>query len=234
MYNDIQSWVSTCVDCALKKGDPKSKLGKYSQIHTEKPLDLIATDIMGPLPQTEKGNKYIILFMDHFSRWIEAIAAKSTDSKTLANKFIKHIICKHGTPKQLLSDCGSNYTSILLKDVMETLQVQHLKTATYHHQSNGMVEHMAKTLESMLAMYVNYHQSDWDTLLPYTAFTYNTTINDTTGQIPFKVIYGREPSFPDDIVEHMDQSGPVQKYTENVVAKLQQVYQEVQKFTQDI
>lgn len=190
MYQDIATHITTCLDCNMRKGDPSEMIGKYKPIITKKPLELIAVDIVGPLPKSIDGNLYILLFVDHFTRWIEAIPLAKNDAETIARKFIENIICRHGVPEKLLTDCGSNFTAKILEHTMSILTVQHMKTAVYHHQANGMVEKMAKTVEEVLSMYVSNHQRDWDVLLPYVTFAYNTSIHSSTGRTPFILMYG--------------------------------------------
>lgn len=126
----------------------------------------MASDIVGPFPKTKNNNIYILLFVDYFTRYIEATAIPNNTAEIVANKFIELIICRHGAPMKFLTDCGSNFTSQVMEYVINKMGVQHLKTSVYHYQSNGMVERLAKTIEEMLTMYVDEHQSDWDIYLP--------------------------------------------------------------------
>ena len=59
---------------------------------------------MGPLPTTEKGNKYILVVTDMFSKWVEAFALKDTTSSTLAKILVDEIICRYGVPVSIHSD----------------------------------------------------------------------------------------------------------------------------------
>jgi hypothetical protein len=137
MYRDVVEHVSSCVECNMRKGDPNNLVGKYESLITEKPLELIAMDIIGPLP---RGNLYILLFIDHFTRWVEIAPMRKDDSRMIAEKFVKHIFCRHGAPDYVMTDCGSNFTLKILQEVMDVLLVEQIWTAAYHHQANGLVE----------------------------------------------------------------------------------------------
>jgi hypothetical protein len=53
------------------------------------PLERVASDIMGPLPETEAGNKYIVVISDYFTKWTEAYPLKNTESQTVAEVLVE-------------------------------------------------------------------------------------------------------------------------------------------------
>ena len=68
------------------------------------PFEKLSRDIMGPLPQTSSGNKYIVIVTDLFSKWVEAFPVQSTDTETLASLLVTKTICRYGVPSFLHSD----------------------------------------------------------------------------------------------------------------------------------
>ncbi|GBL65687.1 hypothetical protein AVEN_131319-1, partial [Araneus ventricosus] len=81
-------------------------------------------------------------------------------------------------------------------------------TIAYHPQTNGLTERFKKTLADMLSMYVNIEQKNWDEILPFVTFAYNTAKQETTGFTPFYLLHGHEaettldtmlPVCPDDV-----------------------------------
>ena len=63
----------------------------------------------------------------------------------------------------------------------------------WHPQGNGQTEAFNKPLATMLACYTNENHRDWEKYLPFIAFAYNTSVNETTKFSPFYLVYGREP-----------------------------------------
>jgi hypothetical protein len=165
-------------------------------IPSGKPFDRVAMDILGPLPKTKAGNKYIIVAMDYLTRYAEIAPLPSQKAHQVAKFFVQRIFAAHGPCRTLLPDRGSNFCSKLMAGTLSLLKIGHAKTTAYHPQTDGLVERFNATLEQMLTPYVNDPQDNWDEHLPFVQFAYNTAIQATTGYNPFYLLYGREPVLP--------------------------------------
>ncbi|GFY55835.1 transposon Ty3-I Gag-Pol polyprotein [Trichonephila inaurata madagascariensis] len=69
---------------------------------------------------------------------------------------------------------------------------KHRKSTGYHPQTNRLTERFNKTVADMLSMYINVEQTNWDEILPFVTFAYNTVKQETTGYTPFYLLHGRE------------------------------------------
>eukprot|EP00731_Ephydatia_muelleri_P008795 Em0004g1133a len=74
-----------------------------------RPLQRVAMDIMGPLPETSRGNKYILVIADYFTKWSEAYPIPNMEAITVAKCLVNEFICRFGVPEQLHSDQGRNF-----------------------------------------------------------------------------------------------------------------------------
>ncbi|KAG2775472.1 hypothetical protein PC129_g18884 [Phytophthora cactorum] len=162
------------------------------------PFSLLVVDAIGPLVVTPRGNKYILVFVDYFTRWVEAFAVASLDTISFVDAMIEGVICRHGVQERLLSDCGSNFTSNLARSLYETLGIKKMFSSAYHPQTQGLVERFNGTLMCMLRMYVSETQTDWDVYLPRVLFAYRTAYHEGLGDTPFFSWYGRDPVLPID------------------------------------
>ena len=165
-------------------------------VTSDSPFEKLLWDIMGPLPLSSSGNKYIAVITDLFTKWVEAFPLKSTETDILATLLVNEIICRYSVPSSLHSDEGAYLTSNLMAAVCKHLGIEQTRTTAYHPQGNGQVELFNRTSESMLAKVVSDHQTDWDYHLPHVLFAYRTAIHDTTGFTPFHLIFGRSPVLP--------------------------------------
>lgn len=197
MYSDIEFWCKSCVDCATKKSPknrPKFPLNPLPTVNG--PFDRVAVDVLGPFPPTYKSNKYIIVFSDYLTRWPEVFAVNNADAETTARLFVEEIVCRHGAPRELLSDNGKNFRSNLMKEICKLTNTKKTFTTAYHPETNGLVERFNGTLTTMLSMYVSGHQRDWDTFIPYILFAYRTAIHESTKESPFYLMHLRDAVLP--------------------------------------
>ena len=199
MYQDIDHWCRSCVDCAMKKVPRGQRRAPLLPIPVEGAFDRVAMDILGPFPTTVAGNRYIIVFSDYYTRWPEAFALPSVEAPRIAQLIVDEILARHGAPRTLLSDRGPNFLAAIVKEVCLLMNTRRLHTTSYHPQTDGLVERFNGTLAEGLSMYVSTHQKDWDNHLPMILFAYRVSANATTRESPFYLLYGREPRLPIDV-----------------------------------
>ena len=200
MSVDVHRWCKECSVCISRKGGPRPRIAPLQPIPVlPAPMELTAMDIIGPLPLSTNGNRYILVFMDYFTKWPEAFALKDQTAATIAKVFVEDIIFRYGAPKRLLTDKGLNFTSKLVQAVNEVFGILKLNTSAYHPQTDGMVERFNRTLLDMLAAYTNSGQTDWDIHLPSVLFAYRTAKHATTHESPFYMMYLRDTCMPIDL-----------------------------------
>ena len=106
-------------------------------------------DIVGPLPTSQLGNRYILVLCDYATCYPEAIALCSIDAEPIAEQLIG-VFARVGVPQEILMDQGSNFTSQLLAELYRLLHVQCIRTSLYHPQTDSLVEQFNQTMKSML------------------------------------------------------------------------------------
>eukprot|EP00731_Ephydatia_muelleri_P029883 Em0021g406a len=173
------------------------------------PMQIVAVDIMGPLPETKDGNRYVLVASDYFTRWVEVYAIPNQEAVTVAEKLVNEMFCRFSPPEQLHSDQGRQFESKLIGEVCKLLHIKKSRTTPYHPQCNGMVERFNRTLLDMLATTVN-NQSDWDQCIRKLCMAYNSSVHSSTGYTPFYLMFGRQARIPVDL---MYGTGPSDSFT---------------------
>ena len=150
---------------------------------------------MGPLPLTRQGNRFVLVVVDHFTRWPEAYATADQTAASAAAALVDYV-SRHGVPLRLLSDNGGAFVSEVMDELASIFGVGRSFSTAYHPQTNGAVERFNRTLKSMLSSFVNKRQDDWDALLPALLFAYRSARHQSTRASPFLLLYGREARVP--------------------------------------
>lgn len=196
MKETVSEYCHSCDNCAARKQSKKKNHAPLGSYHVGETMERVALDILGPLPLTKKGNKYILVMVDCFSKWTEAVALPDQEASTVAKAFVDTIICHFGTPLQIHTDQGRNFESNLFKEMCNLFQIDKTRTTSYHPQSNGNVERFNRTLGDMLSTFCNKNQDQWDEFLPQVLMAYRASINSSTGQTPNAMMLGREVILP--------------------------------------
>lgn len=159
------------------------RFGKLCSIPVGKPFQVVGLYLIGPLPTTYDGYRYILVVTDHFTKWAETFPLREISSAAIAQILTDKIVCRFGVMESLLTDQGSNLNSFLMQEIFSLLNIKKLNTTTpYHPQNDGMTERFNRTLISIMRHYVEDNQKDWDTLLPYATFAYNTSVQESTNE----------------------------------------------------
>jgi len=194
MAADIAATVQRCSTCAQNRLRYKKRSTTLKLFPALKPLEDVGIDILGPLPRTKKGNKFLLIISCRFSKLTQVAPLKTITAYNVAVAFVTQWAFKYGPPRTLLSDNGSQFASRLFQSICLEMGTKNLFTSTYHPQTNGQVERFNRTLQNMLRNYVNEHQSDWDVYAHTLAYAYNNHVHRSTGTTPFELILSRPPA----------------------------------------
>ena len=214
MFTDVRKHVATCHSCQLFK----STYDKNRPLFSTKPTSVwhVANiDLVGPFPLSTKGNKYICVITDSFTKWAEAVPIPDKTEDTVSEAIFNALICRHSVPKQIRTDQGSEFTNNLMQRLLSRMNIQHRQTCPYYPQANGHVERFNRTLVDCLSKQCHLEPSRWDTFIEGTLFAYRTSRVEDVGLSPFQMMYGRDPvlpihilqSSPDDLVRDVEHFG---------------------------
>ena len=231
LKESIRIWVKNCTVCGARKSPNRKEKTTPQNYQVGAPMDRVATDILGPFPQSKSGNGYIGLVGDYFTRWIEAYAIPVFSAQTVAHKLVYEFFSRFGMPFDLHSDQGRNYEATLFKEVCKLLEINKTRSSPYHPQSNGMVERFNRTLLDMIAVYTDRNQTDWDEHLSMLTAAYRSCVHEKTGYSPNLLMLGREVNLPVELllgaIPEPNISKNESEYVLNMREKLQNIFETV-------
>ena len=198
MADDVGDWLRNCTTC-MKRKSPAGRHHPLGNIPTGHRWDRIAMDILDVCDPTPDGYRYILVIADYFSKWTEAFPIKDKCADTVADVLVDKIILRFGMPLVIHSDQGREFENGLMKSLCSLLGCVKTRTAPYHPESDGMVEHFNRTCLMMLSMFVNDRRDNWHELLPFVMHAYRTSVHESTGYSPFRLMMGEECSLPQDV-----------------------------------
>ena len=194
------------------------------------PFSRIAMDIVGPLPRSRSGNRYVLVVCDYGTRYPEAVPVRTIDAVTVAEELMK-LFSRVGIPREILTDQGSNFQSQLLHELYRLLHIDALRTSPYHPQMDGLVERFNQTLKSMLKKTSSEEGKDWDRLIPLLLFAYREVPQESTGFSPIEMLYGRDVRGPLDILK---ESWEVDKRSDqNIVSYIMLMREKMERMSEE-
>ena len=186
MNRTVEVVCELCLQCQKGKPPPKKNTFPMRPIITTKPFQVVQFDHC-KLPMTKRGNKGILVLVDHFSKWIVVVPYKRHTAQETAQHIFRHWICRFGVPTRCIqSDNGPQFRAEVIKDLMELMRTQHKFSAPYHPRCNGLVERSNQTLIKALRTTCGDFAADWDKHLDAVTLSYNSLMHESTGFSPFK------------------------------------------------
>ncbi|MEW8545559.1 MAG: reverse transcriptase domain-containing protein [Candidatus Thiodiazotropha sp.] len=200
LKEDIKIHIQKCDICAADKKPTKIPRAPLGCLPAGAPGDCVATDYLGPLPLTDRGNRYILLLTDHFSKYVEILPVPDMTAEVCASKILNEFISRWGCPLSIHSDQGRTYESEIFKQLCRMLEIRKTRTSARNPRANGQSERFNRTLLRMIKAYLCGEQSDWDLHLGCLAGAYRATPNESTRLTPNMLTTGREVRLPAELV----------------------------------
>nr|VZI19671.1 unnamed protein product [Spirometra erinaceieuropaei] len=195
----VATFCNTCTTCAKFKAPRQLPRAPLQPMHTSFPFQRLGLDIIGPLPFTTTSRRFILVMVDYFTKWAEAVPLLRQDTVSFTNVIFNNWICRFGVPLSIHSDCGDNFDSKLLQEVCDLLDIYKTRTTPAHPEGNGLVERTNRTLNQLLKAFAeDHHPHDWDKRLPCAMMAYRANTHTSTGYPPFFMLTGRQFRLPAD------------------------------------
>nr|GFA83859.1 reverse transcriptase domain-containing protein [Tanacetum cinerariifolium] len=184
IYKDDFELVKRCDSCQRQgKISQKDEIPQNS-IQICEIFDVWGIDFMGPFPSS-KGNKYILVAVDYLSKWVEAKALPTNDTRVIV-KFLKSLFYRFVTPKAIISDRGTYFCNDQFARIMSKYRVTHRLSTAYHPQTSGQVKVTNRGLKQILERTVGENRALRSDKLEDTLWAFQTAFKTSVGCTPYR------------------------------------------------
>ncbi len=136
------------------------------------PFQRVAFDVIGPLPITKTGKRFIFVFVDYYTKWAESYDLVDHKATKVADTITFNMIAHHGVPLRLHCDNAPEFRGHVLKEVKELMGVKEMFTTPYRPQANGLCECTNQTIEGILRTLIRDNRKQWDNDLVFALMAY--------------------------------------------------------------
>ena len=203
MREDSSRWARECQPCQLAKINRHTTppIGEFTV--PERRFSHLNVDLVGPLP-VSNGFRYLLTAVDRFTRWPIAIPIKDITAESVIDAFAHGWISHFGIPASITTDRGSQFSSAIWTQLMQTWSIKTHTTTPYHPASNGLVERFHRRLKESLIALSEQQPVNWFWSLPCTLLCIRTTLKPDIGASPADLVYGEGLSVPGSLIPSND------------------------------
>ena len=161
-----------------------------------------SVDLAGPFPLSRQGNRYAMIMVEHFSKWIEVVTIPRKEARFTAEAFLHRVLTMFGAPAEVLTDQGTEFEGEF-QALLEECLIDHRRTSRDHPQADGLAERCVQSVKLALRKYCRgQDQALWDVHMPWLTMGYRCSVQSSLGFSPYFLLFGRHPGLPGSALLH--------------------------------
>ena len=226
MDKRVKKHVGSCKVCPLSKGSPNPPAPCGTYDIPAHPWERVFTDILA-LPASSKGHRYVIVFIDQFSRFCELSVLPDKTARSIAKALFDRVISRWGTPSVLVSDNDPAYVGEIITSLSTLLNIHRPQIMPFRPQANGFSEALNRKILSVIRTLTLEQKRNWCDWLPIIQGCLNGNYHSALGDSPDFVLLGRDKRQPHDLF-HEDS---LPRYTGSSTKEMCQVMKKIWQAT---
>ena len=192
-YNEnkiIKKYCEQCESCIKAKTSPDLVPIKKYPIPL-RPFHTVSADLLGPLPITSLGNKFILVIRDYTTRYSTLTALENKEADSVIQGF-RNMFANYGPSLVCVTDNGTEFVNEKFREFLTFFNTRKVEISPYHPESQGLAERLNRDINKLIRIYSNDLNIEWDIVLPTLQLTINNTFNSSIGDTPFYALYGHD------------------------------------------
>ena len=162
--------------------------------------DRTGIDLTGRYPCSQQGNRYLLTYVDYFTKFAEVYAISNKEAETVCRVLAEEVFPRYGVPLQVVTDQGREFENRFLRELCHSYGIDNVRTSPYRPSTNGAIERLRRTLNAMLGRAVEKSLRDWNLRVPAIMASYRASRHESTGYSPNFLMFDRELRAPVDVL----------------------------------
>jgi len=207
MQADVTHVLNRCEHCSRVRASFSAKQDDLQPIPISSMGFRWHVDLAGPFPISARGNKYVMVAIEAFSKHLVAVPIVSKEAAVVAYAFLHNVLARFAAPGQVVSDNGSEFTEGAFSQLLLDSMIDHCTTSVSHPRANGQAEKAVHIVKAALRkMCLQQHDTaNWDRDVAHLMLGYNCSPHSSTGFSPYQLMFARQPIVPPAVRDSMSQ-----------------------------
>ena len=194
MRRDVLRYVRSCHICASQKVSSTARMGLMgSEKKVNFPFQIIAVDLVGPLPRSSHGYTHLLVIGDWFSKYTLLCPLRKATAPNIVKFIENEVFLVYGVPQFIICDNGKQFVGKTFKALVKKYEVQKIWLNALYHPQVNFVERSNQTIGRAIRSYIiEDHHKDWDKYLPEIRYAINSACHEVTGFPPSFLNFARK------------------------------------------
>lgn len=196
LYKDVANYVKSCDVCLRHKIPPKPKPNMEAK-NPNYVYEALHIDILGPLPITKNRNRYLLVAVDSYSRFLQTFPLKTCNSSSICTALERSFLT-FSVPYTVISDNASYFKSTSYKEFCYKWGIRARYLSPYApsgNKSEAMNKILIANISTLLQSASTGHIT-WDEFVGFATFAYNNSFSPVANSTPASIFFGRNLTFP--------------------------------------
>ncbi|XP_058726362.1 uncharacterized protein LOC131597701 [Vicia villosa] len=200
MLRDCIEFAKGCQECQMHASFQHAPGSELHSIIKPWPFRGWALDLIGEIrPTSSKSQRYILVGINYFTKWVEAIPLVNVDQEIVIEFIQKQILYRLGIPESITTDQGPVFIGQKMHKFAKEMSFKLLTSTPYYAQANGQVEAANKVIIGLIKKHVGKKPKNWYKTLDQALWACRTSPKEATNTTPFRLTLGHDAVLPVEI-----------------------------------